>query len=105
MKRILAFFIVSVCLVSCASTVEKTGKISVKTSPSTAVVKFNETELKKGDLVALYKSYWSRAGKAMVQRDAFLMNGVVEKVMENSYYEIKFERNDEFQEGDKIKKI
>ena len=93
-------------LISCSSiTSEKNGKVSIRTSPSTAIVKFNSLELKKGDMISLFKQNWVRQSKITIQAESLIMNGVVEKVLENNYYEVKFERNEEFSEGDKVRKI
>jgi hypothetical protein len=94
-------------LVSCSSvsSTEKSGKVSVRTSPSSAIIKYNDSDLKKGDMVSLIKLSWVRVGKASTQSESLIMNGVVEKVLDNNYFEVKFERNEEFSEGDKVKKI
>lgn len=94
-------------LVSCSSvsSTEKSGKVSVRTSPSSAIIKYNNSDLKKGDMVSLIKLSWVRIGKAFTQSESLIMNGVIEKVLDNNYFEVKFERNEEFSEGDKVKKI
>lgn len=106
MKKLISIVLLSLTLASCTSLpAAKFGKVSIRTSPNRAIVLYEHGQLKEGDSVSLHRVNWKYRGKKAILLESFVMNGKVDKIISNGYYEVKFESDAEFQEGDKIKLI
>lgn len=90
----------------CASMADPYGSVRVKTSPSTAFVKFPNAKLEKGDKVQIMKKSWGyAAGRISQQVESPLMTGTIQKVMEDYFYEVQFDGTENFYEGDVVRTI
>ncbi len=101
MKKLLSFILLTLILVSCATEkIIPVGRITKITTPTTALVNYPESNLKKGQQVNLIRVYWAmgRRGESLV------MPGIVEGILGDELYEIKFDGTKEISETNIVRK-